>query len=101
MAWEPSKFQVSLPDDFLTLLNQRNANVSLDEQVKVTLAVGLFLEKKVTLARAAELAGKSLSDFIDYLGDRGIAWMEYTEEDRRLDDQAIAKLLVEEGEKGD
>jgi predicted HTH domain antitoxin len=101
MAWETSKFQVSLPDDFLPLLNQRNANVSLDEQVKVTLAVGLFLEKKVTLARAAELAGKSLSDFIDYLGDRGIAWMEYTEEDRRLDDQAIAKFLAEEGEKDD
>ncbi|CFJ34599.1 MULTISPECIES: UPF0175 family protein [Brevibacillus] len=98
MAWEPSKFQVSLPDDFLPLLNQRNTNVSLDDQVKVTLAVGLFLEKKVTLARAAELAGKSLSDFIDYLSDRGIAWMEYTEEDRRLDDQTIAKLLAEEGE---
>ncbi|RNB76700.1 hypothetical protein EDM52_02040 [Brevibacillus invocatus] len=59
----------------------------------------LFLEKKVTLARAAELAGKSLSDFIDYLSDCGIAWMEYTEEDRRLDDQTISRLLAEEGEK--
>ncbi|MCM3079629.1 MULTISPECIES: UPF0175 family protein [Brevibacillus] len=59
----------------------------------------MFLEKKVTLARAAELAGKSLSDFIDYLSDCGIAWMEYTEEDRRLDDQTISRLLAEEGEK--
>lgn len=98
MAGEPSKFQVSLPDDFLPLFDHRQMNVSLEDQVKVTLAVGLFLEKKVTFARAAELAGKSLSDFIDYLSDRGIAWMEYIEEDRRLDDNTIAKLLADEGE---
>jgi predicted HTH domain antitoxin len=99
MAGELSKFQVSLPDDFLPLLNQRSGNMTLEDQVKVTLAVGLFLEKKATLARAAELAGKSLSDFIDYLRDRNISWMEYTEEDQNWDEMAIAKLVKDERDK--
>lgn len=38
-----------------------------DSKVKETLAIGLFVEKQVMLARAAELAGKPLSDFIELL----------------------------------
>lgn len=65
--------------------------------MKTLLAVGLFIEKQVTLARAAELAGMSLSDFIDMLAEKDIPWIEYTEEDKKMDDIAIAKLISEKG----
>lgn len=51
----------------------------------------------MTLARAAELAGMSLSDFIDMLAEKDIPWIEYTEEDKKMDDIAIAKLISEKG----
>lgn len=65
-------------------LNKEKANQSLDERVKVLLAIGLFIENRVTLARAAALAGMSLSDFIVKLSDHNIPWMAYTEEDKKM-----------------
>lgn len=51
-----------------------------------------FIEKKVTLARAAELAGKDLSEFIKILTRYNIPWMEYTEETFREDEETLEEL---------
>ena len=91
MSVDSSEIQISLPGDFLTLLNQWESEINLTHRIQIILAVGLFLEKKVTLARAAELARKSLGEFVEILSERGIAWKEYTDEDKRLDDIAINK----------
>ena len=40
------------------------------------------IKNKVTLASAAELARKSLGDFINILLSQNISWMEYTEEEK-------------------
>ena len=51
-----------------------------------------FIEKRVTLARAAELAGKSLAEFIDILSKYNIPWMEYTEETFKEDQEVLEEL---------
>ena len=66
---------------------------SIDGKVKVSLAIGLFVEKQVTLAKAAELLGKTLGEFIDLLRLKNISWMEYTEEHLRDDERVIRELL--------
>lgn len=61
------------------------------------MAIGLYVEKSVTLERAAELANKPLSTFIEIMVIKGIPWMEYTEEHLEDDNLAIRKYLEEEG----
>lgn len=90
MAME--SFQVNLPKEFLPLIDSLEGE-NLDAKVKVSLALGLFVNKQVTLARAAELSGKSLGEFIDLLRSKNIPWMEYTEEHLKDDDRAIQGLL--------
>ncbi|MCP4134546.1 MAG: hypothetical protein GY754_26465 [bacterium] len=57
----------------------------MDEKFKLILAIGLFVNKEVTLERAAELAERSLDNFIDILKENRIAWAEYTEEHYKQD----------------
>lgn len=88
-------FQVNLPKEFLPLINTMDG-ATIDSKVKVSLAIGLFIEKQVSLARAAELAGKSLGEFIDLLNSKKIPWMEYTEEHLKDDNQIIQEMLGQE-----
>ena len=46
----------------------------------------------ITLEKAAELADKSVWNFIDILKEHQIPWGEYTEEDMQMDEFAIKKL---------
>ena len=94
MAME--SFQVNVPKEFLPLIDALEGP-NLDAKVKVSLALGLFVNKQVTLARAAELSGRSLGEFIDLLRSKNIAWMEYTEEHLKDDNRAIQELLGDEG----
>ncbi|MFS0646065.1 UPF0175 family protein [Siminovitchia sp. 179-K 8D1 HS] len=88
-------FQVNLPNSFLPFINHKKGS-SIDTKVRVSLAIGMFAEKQVTLARAADLAGMSLADFIDLLKSKNLPWMEYTEEHLSEDRQAIAELISSE-----
>lgn len=84
---------IKVYDDIIPIINMLNGGKTIDEKVNVSIAVGLFAGKVVTLARAAELSKISLSEFIDILKDRGITWGKYTEEDEKMDDAAIKNLL--------
>ena len=66
---------------------------SLDERVNVSLAISLFVERQVSLARAAEFSNKSLTEFMDILKKSNIPWCEYTEEMKNTDDLAIKRFL--------
>lgn len=88
-------FQVSIPDEFLPVVNDLKIGKNVDDKVRVSLAIGLFVGKQVTLARAAELAGKSLADFIDVLRSYQIPWMDYTEKHLMEDESTIQELLNE------
>lgn len=83
---------VKIYDDIIPIVSMLNGGKTIDEKVNVSIAVGLFAGKMVTLARAAELAKLSLAEFMDVLKDRGIPWGEYTEDQERMDDMAMKML---------
>lgn len=58
--------QIAVPDEAL-------GNIALDpREARVHLAVGLFVDKKVTLGQAARIAGLSQAEMLRLLGDRRI-----------------------------
>lgn len=91
MAAEQKYLQVTLKDDFKEVFKSESESTFL-EQIGTSLAVAAFIEKRVTLARAAELAGKGLSEFIKILSKHGIDWMEYTEEAFKEDQEVLEEL---------
>ena len=99
VAMEESKAKVGINPEFLALLKGQNES-SVNEDVNLSIAMFLFTAKRVTLARAAELAGISLSDFIQVLIDHNIHWAEYTEEHKKQDDETIEFILKEDESNG-
>lgn len=63
-GYYPSKSDL-LKDAFRALLNTK-------AELKVSLAIELYLKEKVSLARAAELAGMTTIEFKDVMAGRGI-----------------------------
>ncbi|NSW90929.1 MAG: UPF0175 family protein [Firmicutes bacterium] len=86
-------YSLNIPDEFIKIIDKTGYGKSLDEKFRLSLAIGLFIDKSVTLEKAAELAGKHLANFIDILISRNIPWMEYTEQHVEEDDFAIMKYL--------
>lgn len=86
---------VIIPEDILPLLDDLAHGDSLDENVRISIAISLFVAKSVSLARAAEIAQLSLNDLIYTLKLKNIPWGEYTEEDIKEDEIALKDLLKE------
>jgi len=76
---------IEIHDDILRGLELTEAQAVLD------LAVGLFTERRITMGRAAEIAGMTQSDFQRELGRRGIP-IHYDVEDLRADLRTLASL---------
>lgn len=83
--------QVSLPDDLLVLAENLQG-ASLDEKLRVSLAISLYFNKFVTLEKAAQLSGLVLVEFIDMLRKQEIPWGEYTWEHKNQDDKVLLKM---------
>lgn len=90
--------KIKLNEDLTAFINRVSfLGNSLEEKVNVSLAISLFAGKQVSLAKAAELANKSLADFMDILKKLNISWCEYTKDMKNSDDLAI-KLILQESE---
>jgi len=90
--------KIKLNEDVSVFINRLAfLGSSLEEKVNVSLAISLFAGKQVSLERAAGLANRSLTDFMDILKRTNIPWCEYTEEIKAADDLAI-KLILQESE---
>lgn len=87
--------EVKVSQELLNIIDRTGIGKTIDEKVKLSLAIGLFVEKAVSLARAAELAGKPLATFIEILHSKRISWMEYTGEHYADDLTAIHKYTEE------
>lgn len=86
--------EIKLNEDLTAFINRLAfLGSSLEEKVNVSLAISLFAGKQVSLARAAELANKSLTSFMDILKRINIPWSEYTEEIKDSDELAIKLIL--------
>ena len=70
-----------LPEDVLSEINSLHIEgKTLEDKLKLNLSIGLFVSKDISLGKAAQLAGKSLSEFINILNHLNIPAVEYTEE---------------------
>lgn len=65
---------------------------TVSDKTNFSLILGLFASQAVTLEKAAELAGKSVWDFIEILKAYHISWGEYTEDEMQMDADVIEKI---------
>ena len=70
---------IELPDDLAFLLNTDEK--ALPKQLKLLLAIKLFEMGKVSLGKAAEIAGVSEVELITTLGEMGIDAFNYSEDE--------------------
>ncbi len=61
------------------------------DKVNLSLILGLFTSQVITLEKAAELAGKSVWDFIEILKSYHIPGGEYTEDEMQMDEITLGK----------
>lgn len=101
MAMKESYVSVTIPNDLLPLLDDLAHGNTDDENVRISIAVGLFVSKTVSLAKAAEISGLSLNDFIYILKVKNIPWGEYTEQDVVQDEAVLKELEKEKGKSDD
>ena len=84
---------VSLPLDlYAELENVPLFQGKLKEKVQLSLAIGMFVSREISLTRAAEYAGMTLLDFIDLLNKLGLPIVDYTE-DMLADDFAFVDSI--------
>jgi len=92
MALKEFRVTLKIPEELLHLLNELAQGKNLEDNVKISLAIGLFLAKIVSLGKASEMAGLSLNDFIFLLQSNNIPWKEYSDEDLQYDLQALNEV---------
>ncbi|MCL2661806.1 MAG: UPF0175 family protein [Oscillospiraceae bacterium] len=90
---QTNQIQVTIPNEFMPFLQQVKDGNTPDEKVTLALAIGMFLSKQATLAKAAELAKKNIWDFVDVLKTLSIPWGEYTEDSFLQDELTLSKLV--------
>lgn len=72
---------IAIPDDVYYELNSLpNRSTALNAKLQLRLAIGLFVSQEVSLAKAAQLAGQNLVEFMDTLNKLGIPSVTYAEE---------------------
>ncbi|HUT31861.1 MAG TPA: UPF0175 family protein [Planctomycetota bacterium] len=65
----------------------------LSEEARRQLAAALFARKVLSLGKAAELAGMSLWDFIPFLGQHEIPYLDYDEDEWKKELEAARPLF--------
>ncbi len=71
--------KLEFPAELLALLRKSRREMERDAQIWI--ALELFRQRKVSAGKAAELAGLSLSEFMDISRQHGVAWVSYTDEE--------------------
>lgn len=85
---QENQWDIHLPEELVRNLKYEGFDKNV---VQLSVAVFLFIGKKVSLERAAFLAGIPLVDFMNVLKANGISWAEYTEEHLEQDLKYIDK----------
>jgi predicted HTH domain antitoxin len=81
---------VELPAALIEAAKLRPPNVS--REAAQLLALELFREEKVSLARAAELCGTALESFMDFAAEHGVPPLQYGPEDLQEDRRSFKEL---------
>jgi predicted HTH domain antitoxin len=83
-------------------MNTLTVNLPRDvspERARLILALELFRAGEVSLGFAAEMAGHSLREFMNVLGDHGISVADYPQDE--LDDELTAFSRLDRGDEVD
>lgn len=84
--------RVDVPEElFERLQHSRLGKRSAADQVKIALAIHLFLEGMISIGKAAELAGEPRVDFEWLLSEMGLPIARYDRADYKQDLQGIAE----------
>lgn len=85
-----STVQVDLPEELITLAN---VSGTPSRSASKLIALELFRERRVSAGKAAELAGVSLDEFLEFAARREVP-MHYTQEDWEQDRTVARKLKL-------
>ncbi|MEQ8541807.1 MAG: UPF0175 family protein [Coleofasciculus sp. D1-CHI-01] len=88
MATETISFQIS--QDLLAAL--KVGSLELTQNLRLLAAITYFQEKKLSLGKAAELAGINRLEFMDVLAAKGIIVFDYDESVLEHEIQGISQL---------
>jgi len=80
---EPMK--ITVPDELV------NRHGLTKEDLQVDLAIGLYVDRRVSTGQAAAIAGLSVPEFLDLLGSRGVS-IDYEIEDLDRDQRSFNDL---------
>ena len=92
-TWHPSSMvtvQVELPEELFALAN---VSGTPSRSASKIIALELFRERRISAGKAAELAGVSLDEFLEFAARREVP-MHYTQEDWELDQTVARKLKL-------
>ena len=87
--WEVGTVTVEIPQEALALAGLDNQSDS--ERASLLVALELFREERVSLGRAAELAGLGIEEFMDFAGKRQVP-LHYAADDLAADRNTMARL---------
>ena len=81
---------LAIPDDIIFEVSALpKKDEALNKKLQLRLAIGMFVSQEISLAKAAQLAGQSISEFMDTLNGLSIPSFLYTE-DMLSEDAAFA-----------
>ena len=66
---------IAIPDNFI--LSARQTNKEFEAEAKKAIALKFYIDEKLSLGQAAELAGLSEHEFILYLGKNNISILRF------------------------
>jgi len=76
---------LAIPDDIVyEIKSLPKREITFADKLQLSLAIGMFVSRDISLAKAAQLANKNLFEFMNILKSLGIPSAVYTEE--MLDD---------------
>ena len=82
--------QMEIPQDILAALKTGIQDFS--QYMRVTAAIACFQEKKLSLGKAAQLAGYNRLDFLDLLAEKSIVAFDYDESFAESELQGVSRL---------
>src|SRR5690625_1915054 len=93
MVLDPlTTFNVSIPEELKYFVESIDTGENIQEEGRILLVIELSAGKRVTLARTAQLTGKSIHVFIDMLRAHDLSWIDYTEDEWEEDERTINDL---------
>lgn len=90
---DKSELDIKISKELIPYVCTIKDGETVTDKVNLSVILGLFVSKVITLEKASELAGKSIWDFMEILKTCHIPWGECTEEEIQMDEIAIEKLM--------